>query len=82
MNYNFEWDPYNRHEADLDCDLPPHNKGRNSYCFNHLSGVSYKPPRADFIRIWVFSALLLNFCQKKQEIGVGHMGCGFPALVS
>ena len=26
------------------------------------------------------SALLLNFCQKKQEIGVGHMGCGFPAL--
>jgi len=27
-----------------------------------------------------FSALLLNFCQKKQEIGVGHMGCGFPAL--
>ena len=28
----------------------------------------------------VISALLLNFCHKKQEIAVKHMGRGFPAL--
>ena len=44
---------------------------------------SFKPePVFDLIQMdgCVFSALLLHFYHKKQEIQERHMGCGFPAL--